>query len=247
MVRTCKAETAVDTCLCIIEYTWDEDQPVASRSINHYINQRVCSAHQSLALKQATTFSGEEITKKKQDKLSLLKGMLDNNEQRNIGEIMKMHAQLNSDGTKPRFLKQKIKDDNLGVEAEEYVELPSIDRIKTQLDEHRNSKMEFYETLMREPKSLSIDVYNTVLEENRRKNIALQVALTNGPVGLYNIHTDGTRLLKETITYVWSWTGTAPNRVLRISFTGITLTSAQKTTIQNAENTRFGTGKVTVL
>ena len=88
--------------------------------------------------------------------------------------------------------------------------------------------------------------YDVCLEENQRKNNALQVALDNGPTGLYDT-VNSARQLKPTITYNYSWTGVSPNRVLSISFTGITLTTAQKSTIQTAQNTRFGAGKVTVL
>lgn len=88
--------------------------------------------------------------------------------------------------------------------------------------------------------------YNACLEENQRKNIALGVALSSGPSTLYDT-VSGARQLKSTITYNFSWSGTSPNRVLRISFTGVTLTTTNKNTIQSAENTRFGSNRVTVL
>jgi hypothetical protein len=53
--------------------------------------------------------------------------------------------------------------------------------------------------------------------------------------------------LKNNITYDFSWSGTAPDRVLNISFTGITLTNQQKNTIRTVLNNRFGIGKVNVL
>ena len=90
-----------------------------------------------------------------------------------------------------------------------------------------------------------IDCYSIVMDENPRKNIALQVALDNGPSTLYDM-VDGQRQPKPTITYNYSWSGTPPNRVLTISFTGISLTNAQKTTIRTALNTRLGTGKVLI-
>jgi hypothetical protein len=88
--------------------------------------------------------------------------------------------------------------------------------------------------------------WNTVFEENPRKNIARQLCLDNGPTSLYNT-IDGSRQLKNTITYNFSWSGTAPNRVLTISFTGITLTNQQKNTIQNVLNNRFGSGSVLIV
>lgn len=89
--------------------------------------------------------------------------------------------------------------------------------------------------------------YNTVVEENQRKNNTLQVVVDNAPSTLYDLQPDGTtRVLKKGITYNWSITGTAPNRTLSVSFTGITLTTAQKNAIQTFLNNRFGVGKVII-
>lgn len=92
------------------------------------------------------------------------------------------------------------------------------------------------------------DVWNSINEENPRKNITRQLLLDNAPSTLYDIidATNGTREFKNGISFNWSWTGTAPNRVLNISVTGITLTNAQKNTIRNILNNRFGVGKVTL-
>ena len=88
--------------------------------------------------------------------------------------------------------------------------------------------------------------YNTVFEENPRKNITRQLCLDNGPAALFDT-IDGVRQFKNGISYNFSWSGVAPNRVLTISFTGITLTTQQRTTIQNVLNNRFGAGKVTIV
>ena len=89
-------------------------------------------------------------------------------------------------------------------------------------------------------------IYSTLVDENPRKNTALQTVLDNSPTtALYDI-VNGNRTLKPTIGYSFSFTGTAPNRVLNLSFTGITLTTQQKTTIQTALNTRFGSGKTII-
>lgn len=90
------------------------------------------------------------------------------------------------------------------------------------------------------------DRWNAVFDENPRKNNALQTSLDNGPTALYDT-VDNSRQLKSTITYNFSWTGVAPNRVLTISFTGVNLTNQQKNTITTALNNRFGIGKVTLL
>ena len=86
--------------------------------------------------------------------------------------------------------------------------------------------------------------YTTCMEENTRKNIALQVALDNGPSTLYDL-SGTTRTLKPTVTYTYSWSGTSPNRTLTIGFS-VALTTTQKTTIRTALNTRLGTGKVLI-
>lgn len=90
--------------------------------------------------------------------------------------------------------------------------------------------------------------YTTVLEENQRKNATLQTVLDNAPsTAIYDLQADGiTRTLKQTVNYNWNITGTAPNRVLNISFTGITLTTPQRNSIQTILNTKFGSGKVII-
>ena len=91
------------------------------------------------------------------------------------------------------------------------------------------------------------DRWNTIFEENPRKNIALERSLATGPSTLYDVNADGSRQLKSAISYNHTWSGVAPNRVLTISFTGVSLTNTQKNNIRNALNTRFGVGKVTLL
>ena len=89
--------------------------------------------------------------------------------------------------------------------------------------------------------------WNTVFEENPRKNQALQNILDNSPTtALYDI-VNGNRQLKAALGFNFSFTGTAPNRVLTISFLGISLTTNQKNTIQTFLNTRFGVGKVLIV
>jgi len=89
--------------------------------------------------------------------------------------------------------------------------------------------------------------YSTVLnDENPRKNLALQHILDNSPTtALYDV-VGSTRQLKSTLSYNFGFSGTVPNRVLNVSFIGISLTTQQKNTIQSALNTRFGSGKVLI-
>jgi len=88
-------------------------------------------------------------------------------------------------------------------------------------------------------------LFNLLMDENPRKNIAHQLILDNGPTSLSDI-VDGSKQLKAGITLNFSWSGTAPNRVLTISYTGITLTTNQKNSVQTFLNNRFGVGKVLI-
>jgi len=92
-------------------------------------------------------------------------------------------------------------------------------------------------------------VFNTLMDENPRKNKAYQAILDNGPNTIYDLQADGNRTIKNGITISWAWSGTAPNRVLTLTLTGggITLTTAQKNAINSRLNTLFGTGKAVLV
>lgn len=87
--------------------------------------------------------------------------------------------------------------------------------------------------------------YNTVLDENNRMSKVLQGAIDNLATQLSSTGTAG-GTLKNGIQYNFTLTGTAPNRVLNVSFSGITLTTAQKRTAQTWCNNNIGVGKVVV-
>jgi hypothetical protein len=89
------------------------------------------------------------------------------------------------------------------------------------------------------------EVWNCVKEENPRKNIAHQLLLDNSPSTVFDLDTDGNRIFKKGISVNWTWTGTAPNRLLTIVVTGIVLTTNQKNAIQAKLNERFGINNVT--
>lgn len=92
-----------------------------------------------------------------------------------------------------------------------------------------------------------VTVFNTVMEENPRKNHSLKEILDNAPASMIDIGGDGTRTFKNGISVDFDWSGVAPNRQLTLTVRGITLTANQKTAIQNKLDTRFGAGKVTVV
>ena len=88
--------------------------------------------------------------------------------------------------------------------------------------------------------------FNIVTEENKRKNDALENIIANGPTALYDT-INGARQFKSNISIVGEWVGTIPNRTLNITLIGITLTTTQKNTINNALTTKFGSGKVVLV
>lgn len=90
-------------------------------------------------------------------------------------------------------------------------------------------------------------VYNTVKEENPRKNITVQLLLDNAPTSVYDVQVDGSRTFKKGIEVTWAWTGVSPNRLMTITVIGITLTTNQKNVIQTKLNERFGINNVTIV
>jgi hypothetical protein len=81
-------------------------------------------------------------------------------------------------------------------------------------------------------------------ENQRGPSNTLAEILDKGPSTLYDTATDGTRTFKRGITVSWAWSGTAPDRVLTVTVTGITLTTNQRNSITTFLNNRFGVGKV---
>lgn len=88
--------------------------------------------------------------------------------------------------------------------------------------------------------------YNTVLDENAKKNQTLDIALNRQTNKLADAITgeDGSSflVLKNGIRYLYSFSGVAPNRVLTAQFIGANLTRQDKQDIQNEVNNRFGNG-----
>ena len=86
--------------------------------------------------------------------------------------------------------------------------------------------------------------------ENRRKNSLYRDFLgIDSPslnLGLSEMNANGVLVLKAGLEYVWSYTGTGKNRILNVSITGATLTTAKKNALQTVCDTKFGPGKVLV-
>ena len=87
-------------------------------------------------------------------------------------------------------------------------------------------------------------VWNTVNEENPRKNKAVGEIIERAPDIYVDIAQNGTRTLKAGITIDFAWTGTAPNRIIKMIVKGVTLPQNHFDALQDRLNTRFGVGKV---
>lgn len=89
--------------------------------------------------------------------------------------------------------------------------------------------------------------HDQVLKESQKVNWTLTNALSSFSAQLADTDPDtGSLVLKKGITLNWSFSGTFPNRVCTISFSGITLTNQQKNTLQTKANQLFGNGQVIV-
>jgi hypothetical protein len=86
--------------------------------------------------------------------------------------------------------------------------------------------------------------WNTVLEENPRKNIAYQLIVDNAPLQFVDTDANGIKTLKAGLSINFTVSGTVPNRVFTMTFSGTTLTQAQIDNVQSKLDTRFGAGKV---
>lgn len=89
------------------------------------------------------------------------------------------------------------------------------------------------------------DFYNAILDENQRKNKTQQELLENF-VMLRDTDADGNFTFKQGIDISYFWTGTNDDRVLHLSVVGLTLTTQQKTIVQNILDNKFGEGKVLI-
>ena len=87
--------------------------------------------------------------------------------------------------------------------------------------------------------------YQTVIEENPRKNVGLQTIIDNAPAAFVDTDAQtGRKKLKAGLSLTYTVAGTAPNRVFTLIFGGATLTQTQIDFVQNKLDTRFGAGKV---
>jgi hypothetical protein len=97
----------------------------------------------------------------------------------------------------------------------------------------------------------TVVTYSCIIDENNKKNKTLQTALENAPNQLADVFQgeDGVTQyyqLKNNIIFSFSFSGTAPNRILTVNFIGATLTNQQRNAIQNKLNQIFGSGNVVI-
>lgn len=83
--------------------------------------------------------------------------------------------------------------------------------------------------------------------DNQRKNLVYGLAMITFPSLLTQTDPEtGNTVPKSGTKYNWSYSGSGTSRVLTVSFSGATLTNANKSTLQTSCNTQFGTSKVVV-
>lgn len=92
--------------------------------------------------------------------------------------------------------------------------------------------------------------FSCIMDENRKKNSSLQYVLETAPAKLADQFTDENGIvylqIKNGIAFSYRFDGTAPNRVLFISFLGASLSQNEKNNIQSKLNERFGTNIVVI-
>lgn len=91
--------------------------------------------------------------------------------------------------------------------------------------------------------------YNTLLSENTRKNKVHGQLLTISNLTQTITNSDGTQTVtfKNGVGFTYTWSGIDGARVISISVFGVTLTTAQKNSVQSWCDTNIGVGKVIIL
>lgn len=83
--------------------------------------------------------------------------------------------------------------------------------------------------------------------DNRRKNRMLEEILNRFPALMGKTDENGNLVFKNDAIVTWSFSGQDDSRVITVTIGGgVSLNASQKTTLQNAVNTRFGAGKIVI-
>lgn len=89
--------------------------------------------------------------------------------------------------------------------------------------------------------------HTTVKTENNKKNDAHQLILDNAPASMLMTTGNGSVTLKRGVIIDFSWSGIAPDRVLMLTVTGVTLTQQQINKAQTVINNKFGINQVNIV
>lgn len=91
--------------------------------------------------------------------------------------------------------------------------------------------------------------YNAITSENSLKNTVFNTCLANAPARMVTT-VNGVLTLAKIFHMAFTWSGTAPNRTITMSFVAANvlniLTAAELLTMQTAVNTAVGNGLATI-
>lgn len=214
---------APETCPCIIETQVDDSIP--GSPVTFLLMNTICAFHQVIT---PTLTAAMELSNKSKNVLDLI----ERTKTRNIDNSMRAIADIRQAKTKgliSSFLANRTERDLLKNHQE--------------IVQHNKNITEEWQELVTRPQAFASNIYDIVNEENTRLSNAVQLSIDALPADLSQTGVSG-GTFKKGISVIFTYSGTAPNRILTVTFTGITLASGKRNTIQNGLNTRFGVGKV---
>ena len=133
-------------------------------------------------------------------------------------------------------------------EQDNLANIPEQDRprIQAAMQVHKQQVIDRYSNIFAttNEKAISKGIWNSVDEENKRKNRAIDEIVQRAPDIYVDIAPDGTRTLKQGINIDFQWSGSAPNRIIKMIVKGVKLPQNHFDALQTRLNTRFGVGKV---
>lgn len=231
-----------DTCNCILHYSWDDSVPQDQIITTFFAAEFVCEDHQHLVTDDDNNTTSMTV---KENGLDIIKNVLDNNERRNKESLDKPHPKRNR---------------GIGVARSAMITDEDRSVIVQQLAQHRKKVMQRYTVIFSQPNPVPQTVYNTVRDENSRKNQALKLIIEHPDTSdlICDVTDDGVgHTLKPNITFKYTWTGIAPDRVLNVEFEDTSRKTSTKipittTTVVNKKHqemldTEFGVGKVVII
>lgn len=232
-----------DTCQCVLQYSWDD---TVSPPVNTFFAVvKACQFHNVLAFSPHTmALDHDEHTKQIESKWSVVEEIIVRNENRIIGEA--------KERDESHRLKVERLRNSLHPRLQRFIKPVPVTHVTEEQARSvmgkRREEIEgiFTEALLGGPHTLAISIYNTVLDENQRKNKSVDAFLSSSVANNISDLLPGNtvRTLKDSV--ILTYTGTAPNRVLNVNF-GSLLTAGQKNNLQSTCDTQFGAGKVIIL